>query len=58
MREKLINIIARCNSQEVREKWIIQMATETDVECSESQCDGCIIQQDCLRVLQGGICHE
>ena len=55
MKQNLINIIAKCNSQEIKDKWIIELATQTDYECSESECTSCIIQQDCLKVLQGGI---
>ena len=37
-RENLINIIARCNSKQVRRQWIHEMVSLTDIECSESQC--------------------
>ena len=50
MREKLIQIIARCNSKEVRQKWIMEMSDNTDIECSESQCTGCLIAEDCIEV--------
>lgn len=58
MKQNLINIIARCNVQEIKDKWIIDLATKTDYECNESECLGCKIEKDCLRVLQGGIDNE
>lgn len=50
LRTNLINIIARCNSQEVRRQWIHEMVSLTDIECSESQCTGCPIEKDCVEV--------
>lgn len=50
MREKLIGIIARCNSKQVRQDWIREMILNTDIECSESQCTGCPIVEDCCEV--------
>lgn len=51
-REKLINIISRCNSAEIKKQWILDMANNSDIECAESECDGCPIMKDCLAVLQ------
>ena len=51
MRDRLIKLIASCNSKKVRRKWIIEMSNMNDIECSESQCDGCIIQKECLDTL-------
>ena len=53
-RENLINIIARCNSKQVRRNWIHQMVSLTDIECSESQCTGCPIEKDCIEVCEVG----
>lgn len=50
LRTNLINIIARCNSKEVRRQWIHEMVSLTDIECSESQCTGCPIEKDCVEV--------
>ena len=52
LRTNLINIISKCNSQEVRRQWIHQMVSCTNIECSESQCTGCPIETDCLEVCQ------
>lgn len=54
MREHLINLIATCNNKEVRRKWIIELSNMEDIECSESQCDGCIIRCECLDTLMEG----
>lgn len=51
-RDNLIDIISRCNSTEIKKQWILDMANNSDIECSESQCDGCKIRTDCLSVLQ------
>lgn len=40
-RENLINIIARCNSKQVRKQWIHEMVSLTDIECAENQCTLC-----------------
>lgn len=48
MKEKLINIIARCNDPKVKRDWIIEMSNKTNIECSESECDGCIIATECI----------
>lgn len=53
-RENLINIIARCNSKQVRRNWIHEMVSLTDIECSESQCTGCPIEKDCIEVCEVG----
>lgn len=53
MREHLIKLIATCNNKEVRRKWIIELSN-SDIECSESQCDGCIIREECLDTLMKG----
>lgn len=47
MREKLINIIARCSCECTRRDWIIEMGEETDVECTEAQCATCPLEKDC-----------
>lgn len=52
MREKLIKIIARCNSKQVKHDWIREMAYNSDIECSESQCIGCLIAEDCIEALE------
>lgn len=57
MREHLINLIATCNNKEVRRKWIIELSN-SDIECSESQCDGCIIRNECLDTLMNGGCES
>ena len=49
-RENLINIIARCNSKQVRQQWIHELVSLTDIECAENQCTGCPIETDCLEV--------
>lgn len=49
-RENLINIIARCNHKDTRLKWIEELSLTTDIECSESQCDNCIIAEECIEV--------
>ena len=54
LRPNLINLIARCNSQEVRRNWIHEMVSLTDIECSESQCTGCPIEKDCIAVCEIG----
>ena len=36
MRDRLIKLIASCNSKKVRRKWIIEMSNMNDIECSES----------------------
>lgn len=54
LRTNLINLIARCNSQEVRRNWIHEMVSLTDIECSESQCTGCPIEKDCVAVCEIG----
>ena len=48
-RDKLINIISRCNSPEIQEKWLLEMS-DAGYECMESQCDSCIISETCLKV--------
>lgn len=52
MKQNLINIISRCNSTEKKREWILDLANNSNVECSESECDGCPIRIDCLSVLQ------
>lgn len=52
LRTNLINIIAKCNSLEVKRQWIHEMASLTDIECSESQCTGCPIYMDCIEVCE------
>ena len=54
LRTNLINLIARCNSQEVTRNWIHEMVSLTDIECSESQCTGCHIGEDCVEVCEVG----
>jgi hypothetical protein len=49
-RENLINIIARCNSKQVKRQWIHEMVSLTDIECAENQCTGCSIESDCIEV--------
>lgn len=58
MREKLIKLIATCNNKDVRRNWIIEMSNMEDIECSESQCDGCIIREECLATLMEGDCID
>lgn len=48
MRDKLIKFIATCNCKEVRRKWIIEMSQMEEIECSESQCDSCLIASECI----------
>lgn len=50
-RENLINIINRCNNEAIKKQWILELASLTDVECSESQCQSCLIAKDCLDTL-------
>ena len=49
-RDKLIDIVARCSDKSMRMCWIIEMMTETDIECSESQCTGCPIAKECIEL--------
>ena len=35
MRQKLIKLIASCKNKEVRRKWIIEMSTMDEIDCSE-----------------------
>lgn len=51
MREKLINIIARCNNKQIKHNWIKELAVKTDIECTESQCLNCPILDDCCEAL-------
>lgn len=53
MREHLIRLIATCNNKDVRRNWIIELSN-SDIECSESQCDGCIIREECIDTLMNG----
>ena len=50
MREKLINIIAKCSDEYYRHKWIIEMGEDTDIECTEAQCTTCPLEKDCEAV--------
>lgn len=54
-RENLINIISRCNSKEYKTKWIHEMVSLTDIECTESECDSCPILEDCLETCNTNI---
>ena len=58
MREHLIKLIATCNNKEVRRKWIIELSNMEDIECSESQCDGCDIKEECIDTLMNGGCES
>lgn len=49
-KKDLINIIARCNSKQVRQQWIHELVSKTDIECAENECTGCLIEKDCLEV--------
>ena len=49
-REKLINIIAMCGNKDVRRNWIIELS-ESEIECTESQCEGCPIACECIEIL-------
>lgn len=49
-RENLINIIARCNSKQIKQQWIQELSLATNIECAENQCDSCLIAQDCIEV--------
>lgn len=51
-KQNLIDIISRCNSTELKRNWILDLANNSNIECSESECDGCKIRTDCLSVLQ------
>ena len=55
MRDRLINIIDRCNIPAIKQRWILELANESDIECAENQCDGCKIATDCISTLQGGL---
>lgn len=50
MREKLINIISRCNDKAIKNKWILELIHETDIECMESECTDCLIVEDCMTI--------
>lgn len=50
MRENLINIISRCNNAAIKKQWILEMSNN-GIECPESACDSCAIQNDCLPLL-------
>ena len=47
-KQNLINIISRCNSKQVRQQWIHELVSKTNIECTENECDSCLILQDCL----------
>ncbi len=49
-RERLINLIHACNDKAVKKQWIIELSN-TDIECSESQCDSCPIAVECIDTL-------
>lgn len=49
MRNKLINIIARCNSSEIRQQWLLELSN-ADYECMESECTSCPVAVDCGEV--------
>lgn len=49
-RERLINLIHACNDKAVKKQWIIELSN-TDIECSESQCDSCPIAVECIDIL-------
>lgn len=61
LRERLIHTIARCGHKETRSKWIIELS-KSDIECSESQCDGCPIVSECVETLDsyytGAVCLD
>lgn len=50
-RERLINLIHACNDKDAKRQWIIELSN-SDIECSESQCDGCPIIEDCIETLE------
>ena len=52
MRQKLIKLIASCNNKEVRRKWIIEMSTMDEIECSEGQCTSCLIADECISTME------
>lgn len=52
MRQKLIKLIASCNNKEVRRKWIIEMSTMNEIECSEGQCTSCLIADECISTME------
>lgn len=52
MKQKLINIIAKCNEPSIKKEWINEMA-QAGFECSESECDStCPIFNNCLESME------
>lgn len=47
----LISMISNCTDKTIKSKWILELANKSNIECSESECTGCLIEEDCLTTL-------
>ncbi|MEG1494684.1 MAG: hypothetical protein RR406_00070 [Bacilli bacterium] len=57
-RDRLIDLIAACTDKDTKRQWIIQMSNMNDIECSESQCDNCLIAKDCIATMECQLCLD